>query len=118
MPRDCTECRRLWRNYTAATTGHVQLEASLRLASSTLDQVSIHRLRQKVAIAGELTGCGKSKLGAWLLKHNHIELFYARARSSAVSNVQLLVAGATCPVGPPLACGASNGRHDLGATVT
>ena len=39
-----------------------------------------------------LTGCGKSKLAAWLLKHNHIELFYARPRSSAVGDVQLLVA--------------------------
>src|SRR5579859_4568332 len=39
-----------------------------------------------------LAGCGKSKLVAWLLKHNHIELFYARPRSSAVGDVQLLVA--------------------------
>jgi hypothetical protein len=39
-----------------------------------------------------LAGCGKSKLAAWLLKHNHIELFYARPRSSAVGDVQLLVA--------------------------
>jgi hypothetical protein len=39
-----------------------------------------------------LSACGKSKLLAWLPKYNRMELFYAWPRSSAVSNVQLLVA--------------------------
>ena len=39
-----------------------------------------------------LAGCGKSKLEAWQLKHFIVELFYARPRSSAVGDLQLLVA--------------------------
>ena len=53
MWTSCEECRRLWREYTLATTDHVRLGNNLQLAALKRDTEAIGILTPQVETAAE-----------------------------------------------------------------
>jgi hypothetical protein len=53
MWTSCEECRRLWRDYTLATTDHVRLGNNLQLAALKRDTEAIGILTLQVESAAE-----------------------------------------------------------------
>ena len=53
MWTSCEECRRLWREYTLATTDHVRLGNNLQLAALKRDSAAIGILTPQVESAAE-----------------------------------------------------------------
>jgi hypothetical protein len=49
----CETCAQLWREYAAATFEHIGVNTKLRLASLSLDEEAIDRLKLKVEAAAE-----------------------------------------------------------------
>jgi hypothetical protein len=54
MRQDCPECQRLWREYAAATTTHVDLEGKFRLTAPEPDSKSAGELSSRIASAATL----------------------------------------------------------------
>ena len=71
MSSECGECKRLWREYSTATTTHIGLDGKLRLAALEHDHEAVQRLTFDV----ETSETNRKSLRDALRRHeaSHIE---------------------------------------------
>jgi len=87
------DCKEESERFETQLTAVIEKLSEGKISGKDLAQQSVETIIELLlAHIQHLAGCGKSKLEAWQLKHFIVELFYARPRSSAVGDLQLLVA--------------------------